>query len=525
MQQDRTIYEEFISQISDPDLEATKVEQLLLEVSQNATKLTSRNVENCKDLIYRILRLKWTNLDQNIANAYIQFANLLASSHPEFETDIIEANIKSFLITGASEEVAQNRIHDLLLNLSSKNGLSNTEEKITQAITRYFPHMTKSVEQHENFTKHVLKCSTYLASVREYLLEVIIDRMLKLDARASREAILEAEENMEESCTFTMETEKNELAHKEGARLDCMMDIFFTYLHDICHPEGDLDFAVAKVIYKDLLFVFDRLILKMWKICHVPFVIFYLCSFKDLLAEDFLDYLWKKVCSPQIETVFRQASASYIASFLARAKYVSTKTCCNMLSLLAEWLHNYQLESNEPEFDLHKHATYYSVAQALFYTFTFRHIELCKSPSARSWIHSLRLQALVTSRLNPLKACLPTVVNTFSSVAHQQQIVLCDSIIERNARSSLPVVSSKFSDGWLFTKSNPLDAFFPFDPYVLNRSKLRINGIYREYEGQPVVIKERESTEAIEESWESFKASLSPMYCSTSPGYLNSIEN
>lgn len=41
--------------------------------------------------------------------------------------------------------------------------------------------MTKSVEQHENFTKHVLKCSTYLDSVREYLLEVIIDRMLKLD--------------------------------------------------------------------------------------------------------------------------------------------------------------------------------------------------------------------------------------------------------------------------------------------------------------------------------------------------------
>lgn len=53
---------------------------------------------------------------------------------------------------------------------------------------------------------------------------------------------------MEESCTFTMETEKNELAHKEGARLDSMMEIFFTYLHDICYPDGDLDFNVNLIM-------------------------------------------------------------------------------------------------------------------------------------------------------------------------------------------------------------------------------------------------------------------------------------
>lgn len=71
-----------------------------MDVVQNATSFTSRNIDNCKELIYRIIRLKWTILDQNIAKSYIQFVHLMVTSYPEFETDIIEVNVKTFLTPG-----------------------------------------------------------------------------------------------------------------------------------------------------------------------------------------------------------------------------------------------------------------------------------------------------------------------------------------------------------------------------------------------------------------------------------------
>lgn len=53
------------------------------------------------------------------------------------------------------------------------------------------------------------------------------------------------------------------------------------------------------------------------------------------------------------------------------------------------------------------------------------------------------------------------------------QIAFCDTVIERNNRSVLPVVSSQPADqakGPLkLTSVNPLDSFFPFDPYLLKR--------------------------------------------------------
>lgn len=48
-------------------------------------------------------------------------------------------------------------------------------------------------------------------------------------------------------------------------------------------------------------------------------------------------------------------------------------------------------------------------------------------------------------------------------------MVLCYTIIERNNRHSLPVVRSSLGGECVTTNTNPLDSFFPFDPYLLKR--------------------------------------------------------
>lgn len=49
------------------------------------------------------------------------------------------------------------------------------------------------------------------------------------------------------------------------------------------------------------------------------------------------------------------------------------------------------------------------------------------------------------------------------------QIVFCYTIIERNNRNVLPVVRSSAGGECVSTNTNPLDSFFPFDPYLLKR--------------------------------------------------------
>lgn len=53
--------------------------------------------------------------------------------------------------------------------------------------------------------------------------------------------------------------------------------------------------------------------------------------------------------------------------------------------------------------------------------------------------------------------------------------MFCYTIIERNNRQSIPVVRSGTGGDLVQTCTNPLDSFFPFDPYLLKRYTSRIN--------------------------------------------------
>lgn len=55
------------------------------------------------------------------------------------------------------------------------------------------------------------------------------------------------------------------------------------------------------------------------------------------------------------------------------------------------------------------------------------------------------------------------------STHRKYQLVFCYTIIERNSRHVLPVVRSSVGGDCVSTNTNPLDSFFPFDPYVLKR--------------------------------------------------------
>ncbi|XP_018428367.1 PREDICTED: RNA polymerase I-specific transcription initiation factor RRN3-like [Nanorana parkeri] len=85
-------------------------------------------------------------------------------------------------------------------------------------------------------------------------------------------------------------------------------------------------------------------------------------------------------------------------------------------------------------------------------------------------------------QLNPLKICLPAVVNFFAAITRKYQLVFCYTIIERNNRQMIPIIRSNTCGTSVQSCTNPLDSFFPFDSCVLKRCKKIIDPIYQPWE-------------------------------------------
>jgi len=126
---------------------------------------------------------------------------------------------------------------------------------------------------------------------------------------------------------------------------------------------------------------------------------------------------------------------------------------------------------------------------------------MSRSDLVKSW----KLNEIVSSSLNPLRYCMRTIRNKFARIACQHQLAYCYTIIDANNRISLPVRGEMSSNNKMMffatpnsslgkrtpsakssaTSSfndNPLDSFFPFDPYLLKRSKPYIEKFYQEFQ-------------------------------------------
>ncbi|PNI88273.1 RRN3 isoform 3 [Pan troglodytes] len=470
-----------------------------------------------------IKRLPWLNRSQTVVEEYLAFLGNLVSAQTVFLRPCLSMIASHFvpprvIIKEGDVDVSDSDDEDDNLPANF-----DTCHRALQIIARYvpstpwflmpilvekFPFVRKSERTLECYVHNLLRISVYFPTLRHEILELIIEKLLKLDVNASRQGIEDAEETATQTCGGTDSTEGlfnmdedeetehetkagperlDQMVHPVAERLDILMSLVLSYMKDVCYVDGKVDNGKTKDLYRDLINIFDKLLLPTHASCHVQFFMFYLCSFKLGFAEAFLEHLWKKLQDPSNPAIIRQAAGNYIGSFLARAKFIPLITVKSCLDLLVNWLHIYlnNQDSGTKAFcDVALHGPFYSACQAVFYTFVFRHKQLLSGnlKEGLQYLQSLNFERIVMSQLNPLKICLPSVVNFFAAITNKYQLVFCYTIIERNNRQMLPVIRSTAGGDSVQTCTNPLDTFFPFDPCVLKRSKKFIDPIYQVWE-------------------------------------------
>lgn len=472
------------------------------------------------DLIF--FDIKWNLHSKNelVFKALSEFLIELNSAYTSYIYKCLSMVIKNFLVVNSNEvesldcQAVYAFSHQLIGHMLKIAPSCKTH--LLKQIDTFYPYMTKDTLVQEAYILNVLQISDYAKDLRLSLLETCIQKVLKVDVNCTREQIIDAELNFQPSEDQSSSPDLQICMQLPLAdRLDTMIEKLYAFikknsLRNELVPNSEENWEATKSMYKDLLFTFDKYILCTYGSSHVQFLMFYICSFKSMLSEGFLDYLWKKFSNPASCHITKQICTYYIGSFLARAKYIHINTCVATIQLIVTYIHNYIEKysiKNYMNFDIHR--TFYSMCQTLFYVIIFRHQQLFgHNTELVDLIKSWKLNDIVSCKLNPLRYCLPTIRKKFARVAYVNQVTYCYSIIDANNRVSLPTTSeSAMNKRMFFNKShtknssdgkgpisgfleNPLDSFFPFDPFLLKRSKPFIEGFYQEF--QSVIDEEME---------------------------------
>lgn len=535
-------YDSVLRVLKNPDSEVEVVVQCLQDIEQCISCLG----EGHQNLVNIILKMPWLDRGPKLTQVYQAFILTLVSAHINLLKPCLRSLVMRFVPDkppdlACSYTQQSSHIHNLLCSLSRL--VPMTSVILPTVLEDQFPYLTKPSSHIQHYSQNVLTVPAYLPSLRLQLLELIVKNLLKLDVRSSRSNInsvlsmsgdnedtkeddddalflmddiksdkkadvkpsldLKSDNKFESDQTLEgrskaeldkkKKTELNLNTEEASERLasslplamslDLGMELVFKFIRETCYPNGKLDWAVTKKLYRELLSVFEKFIFPTQDSVHVQFIMFYICSFREELADGFIDYLWKKVLNPSTQTVYRQTAACYIGSFLSRAAYIPINTARDVMDLMGRWILAYLDQTTDQHHlsDLAHHGPFYSVCQSLFYLFCFKHNDVMQLKRGHKWADSLNLQRIITSKLNPLRVCVPIIVKTFASVTRMHQLCFCDTIIERNNRYTLPISVTTFA--LERTHQLHLEAYFPFDPYLLPSSRCSVASLYREFSG------------------------------------------
>ncbi|EDN08193.1 conserved hypothetical protein [Histoplasma mississippiense (nom. inval.)] len=306
----------------------------------------------------------------------------------------------------------------------------------------------------------------------------------------------------------------------------------YARVHMAINFPHDTDTAKAHIVYtRNIIKIIDYapelrsdILALITENSRTQFLLFHYSQSSPIFIDRFATTCVQIIFSRSEPTIIRQYAAAYLASFVARGAHVSSEVVRDVFDLLGTHLQNLQAEY-EPTCrgpDLKRYGPFYSTAQALLYIFCFRwrdlttaalDADITTTPASSAWLYDLDLDdarfppqiknvlsPAINSKLNPLKICSPAIVSEFARLTHHLHFMYLYTLIETNKRIRISsfrsravlAMQSRFGNVEREIKADDdlgpqLDAYFPFDPYHLPRSRRWVVDDYLEWRGIPGV--------------------------------------
>ena len=383
-------------------------------------------------------------------------------------------------------EVLYDRTHKALTFLHQS--VPSASGILSSIINSNFPFLEGKTQSIVEYVRNLLKMPTYAPELRAEVLDLIIERLVKIDVDAQM-AVDDLDEDIDELLDSTADDDEddlsdddsiasddsldNEMKHEKELRskiqkMDAILDLLFTFYNPIFKKPNAW---TSQSTFDHLLAQFQKNILPTFRSRHTQFVIFHFAQADGQLVTRFTDSCIKNLTDQYRNSAIRESAAAYLASFIARGARVSREAVNYAFNGLSRCLENFR-KAWEPSArgpNLQRYSIYYATFQALMYIFCFRWRDLIlKKKTLQTddesdsededdedddtldlsdiflnnggkdllWAPYVKetFAGNFQSKLNPLKVCAPSIVEEFARAAHALRFAYIYHILESNKR-------------------------------------------------------------------------------------------
>ncbi|KAL0234960.1 hypothetical protein GEMRC1_001542 [Eukaryota sp. GEM-RC1] len=432
---------------------------------------------------------RWDDDQQRVQGLLSFIYNLLSSNTSFFQPCV------RYLVSSVAQQLIPTSSLDLIKSalLKSYQLIPSSFNIFVNLLISHFPHRVSPVENILQYLQLLLFFIESVPYLRSSLWDAIITRFLEMDVEIKIEDIIDSDDegdcsesegdDVSDGDESSSDVAASDLARSTAEKLDlCMMEIF-NFISNF-HSKNKQRFLPDLMEY--FFDSFDKLLLKTHKSKYTQFLIFYSIAIsakpdcKNDSVDAFVAFLLKRILSNECTSKFKPICTGYLASFIARGRFVTLPLVQFVLDILSKWSVRYvDIHGiSSVDVDFSDHIIFYHVVIAILYICCFHLKDIVSVNGGIAFAKSLKLEYILLSKLNPLKMCLETVANEFARVAAEVSLLDCRSLIQSNRYLLL----SNYEET-VVGRSTLVDSFFPFDPYLLTESLSFIQPFYREWTG------------------------------------------
>ncbi|KAJ5787482.1 RNA polymerase I specific transcription initiation factor RRN3 [Penicillium paradoxum] len=508
---------------------------------------------SCSGLVHAIINSEWLGRDESYVKLYIRFLGNLSAAQGTFLGPVLKmlatnlgsvprahGRLPDYAVVPSSE--IHTRVHMALRHVLRL--IPAGSGSLSPILSSQFPVDSDPASASIAYTRNLIQIIKYAPELQSDILALVTEKLVKVDVQiqvdmedfeeeVGDDLLQDIDDDQDDDASVASDDSEEDDSKdakkiKENIlKVDGMIDILFEYFAPP-FASGSLDDQENAL---DLLLShFQTIILPTYRSRHSQFLLFHFSQASPVLVDRFASTFVQLIFNKLQPGILRQSAAAYLASFVARGAHISGEVVRDVFDLLLTHLNSLRMDYEDacrgP--DLRRYGPFYSTAQALLYIFCFRWRDLTTAaidgdtadqvdelepgqiafpPNIKEFLHKS-----IYSRLNPLKVCSPAIVAEFARIAHHFQFLYVYPLLETNKRvritafrSISTLADSRFNHVGREIRAGDnsgyqLDAYFPFDPYQLPRSRRWLEGDYVEWRGIPGLDDADDSDSGADES-------------------------
>mmetsp|Transcript_25500 Transcript_25500/g.58847 ORF Transcript_25500/g.58847 Transcript_25500/m.58847 type:complete len:812 (+) Transcript_25500:52-2487(+) len=383
----------------------------------------------------------------------------------------------------------QDLVVSAIVSIAGRGNMANKLAKDLDEAFPFFMHRAVSAAYFRNYIRCMLNIAEAIPSIVGKIMAGVVSNLRRLDLAVGGDVSAKDK-------AYLMDQGEDE--HTSQGRWAKMLDdglvVTFEFLQKHLLSTTSQDFA--KEMTLGLLSAFEKLVLVTSRCRYVQFLVFYVAGQSPAKTEAFLLCLLRRAYCHKEQWMRRQLSFAYIASFCARASFLTYRYNLQMLIYICLFLRQHQtfIENMINGDKLHAPCVvlYLTAVNAVCYILTFRGDELARhtdrdGASALSYIlqqpgdrhSSIRNEEycfthILQSKVNYLGLIDPSVADKF-----------CRSMLPLRPKLSAWLEPPKESRSPLrdpIVKDAGSGVVYPFEPFGLHSSNIFLKFMYRSWD-------------------------------------------